>query len=174
VREAIALGEDLTVSDQDSADVDRVWELMKSISFCMFSNWNGERLRSRPMGAFVRRDEGAIWFFTDDRAHKDDEIRDFPKVCLAFADTHRQKYVSVSGHAEGSVDRDKIKELWSIPAKLWWNSPDDAHLRLIKVTPEQAEYWDAPDNVITGLEVAFHLLKGSTPKGIGEHRKVTL
>src|SRR5579864_4171229 len=51
---------------------------MASIRFCMFSNWNGERLHSRPMGAFVRRAEDAIYFFTDDRAHKDEEIRAYP------------------------------------------------------------------------------------------------
>ena len=153
-------------------DVERIWELMNSISFCMFSNWDGTRLHSRPMGAFVRRDEGAIWFFTDDRVHKQAEIERYPKVCLAFADIRRQKYVSVSGTAEISADRKKIKELWSIPTKVWWKTPDNPHLRLIEVTPEEAEYWDAPGNFISDLKVAFALLKGTHPKDSGEHRKV--
>ena len=38
--------------------IDRVWELMESVRFCMFSTWNGSKLRSRPMGAFVQRQEG--------------------------------------------------------------------------------------------------------------------
>jgi hypothetical protein len=29
--------------------------------------WNGSKLRARPMGAFVRRAEGLIYFFTDAR-----------------------------------------------------------------------------------------------------------
>jgi general stress protein 26 len=152
-------------------DVDRIWQLMKSISFCMFSTWNGKRLHSRPMGAFVRPEEGAVYFFTDERAHKDDEIRAYPKVCLAFGDTRGQKYVSVSGTAEISADRDKIKELWVIPAKVWWKTPDDPHLRLIKVTPKEAEYWDAPGNLISGLDVVFALATGTHPT-VGKHKKV--
>ena len=154
-------------------DLEQVWELMTSISFCMLSNWDGEKIHSRPMGAVVRQDENAIYFFTDDRAHKDDEIRQYPKVGLAFADPRSQKYVSVSGTAEVCCDRKKIEELWAVPAKVWWKTPDNPHLRLIKVTPEQAEYWDAPGNVISNLKVAFALVKGTYPEA-GKHEKVTL
>jgi general stress protein 26 len=101
---------------------------MESVQFCMLSTWNGTKLRSRPMGAFVQRQEGVIYFFTDVRAHKDEEIREFPKVCLAFAETGGQKYVSVSGIAEINSDRNKIKELWSIPVKIWWESPEDPNI----------------------------------------------
>jgi hypothetical protein len=50
-------------------EVERIWKLMKSISFCMLSNWKGKKLHSRPIGAFARPDEGAVSFFTDERAH---------------------------------------------------------------------------------------------------------
>jgi general stress protein 26 len=140
--------------------IERIWELMESVRFCMFSTWNGRELRSRPMGAFVRREEGAIYFFTDARAHKDEEIARFPNVCLAFADTHRQKYVAVSGIAELVSDRAMVRELWSIPTKLWWESPEDPNLRLIKVTPQDAEYWDTPGNVVSSIKVAFALATG--------------
>ena len=116
-------------------DLDQVWELMTSISFCMLSNWDGEKIHSRPMGAVVRQEESAIYFFTDDRAHKDDETRQYPKVGLAFSDPRGQKYVSVSGTAAVCRDRKKIEELWAVPAKVWWKTPDNPHLRLIKVTP---------------------------------------
>jgi general stress protein 26 len=156
-----------------TSDLERVWELVESISFCMLSTWTGTELRSRPMGAFVRPREGLIYFLTDVRAHKDEEIREFPKVCLAFADPHRQKYVSISGSAKTATDRQKIKDLWSIPAKIWWESPEDSNIRLITVTPEHAEYWDAPGNVISNVKVAFGLLTGTHPDP-GDHRKVNM
>ncbi len=31
------------------------WELIASIWICLLSTWNGNKLHSRPMGAFVRR-----------------------------------------------------------------------------------------------------------------------
>ena len=154
-------------------DADRAWDLMEAVRFCMLSTWNGRELRSRPMGAFVRRDEGAVWLFTDVRAHKDEEISRYPQVCLAFADPRAQKYVSLSGVAWISDDRDKVRELWSIPPRLWWDGPDDPNLRLIRVTPQTAEFWDAPGNVISNIKVTFGLLTGTHP-GAGEHGKVAM
>jgi general stress protein 26 len=155
------------------SDLDRVWTLMERVRFCMFSNWNGSRIHSRPMGAFVRRHEGLIYFATDDRAHKDAEIAQYPKVGLAFADIGGQKYVSVSGTAKIGADREKLKELWSVPLKLWWSGPDDPNIRLITVVPHEAEYWDAPGNLISGLKVAFTLVSG-VHLGYGTHKRVDL
>jgi general stress protein 26 len=136
-------------------DIERVWQ------------------HSRPMGAFVRPEEGAIYFFTDERAHKDEQIRQYPRVSLAFADTGGQKYLSVSGTAEISSDREKIEDLWAIPAKVWWKTPDNPNIRLIKVTPIEAEYWDAPGNLVSSFSVAFALATGGYPQ-VGEHKKVDL
>ena len=86
-------------------DTDRVWELMKKIGICMLASWDGRELQARPMGAYVRREEDAIYFLADARHHKDDDIALYNKVCLAFADTGGQKYVSLSGDAEISADR---------------------------------------------------------------------
>ena len=151
--------------------IDRVWELMESVRLCMLSTWDGRRLHSRPMGAFLRRDEGAIYFFTDERAHKDDEIRRFPQVCLAFADPDSQNYVSVSGTAHISADRRKIDEFWNLGAKVWWGSPDNPNLRLLTVRPASAEYWDAPGTVVGAFKVAFALATGTTLDP-GEHKSV--
>jgi len=156
-----------------TADLDRVWDLMESMRFCMLSNWDGTKLRSRPMGAFVRRGESAIYFFTDARSHKDDEICRHPQVWLAFADSHSQDYLSVSGAAEISSDRAKISELWSIPAKLWWKDPQDPNIRLLKVTPTEAEYWDSPGNLVSNFKVAFALLTGRHLDP-GEHKSVSM
>jgi general stress protein 26 len=153
--------------------IEHVWDLMESVRFCMLSTWTCTKLRSRPMGAFVSRREGVIYLFTDMRAHKDEEIAEFPKVCLGFADTSSQKYVSVSGAAEINSDREMIKKLWSIPVKIWWDSPDDPNIRLIKVRPDEAEYWDSPGNVASSVKVALALLTGAHVN-YGEHKKVSL
>ncbi|HZP76431.1 MAG TPA: pyridoxamine 5'-phosphate oxidase family protein [Pseudolabrys sp.] len=155
-------------------DIDRIWELMSSISFCMLTNWDGARLHSRPMKAMVRREENAVYFFTDVRAHKDDEIVRFPQVCIGFADPGSQKYVSLSGSAEVLRDKSKLRELWAAPAKAWWGSPDDPNVRLIKITPDEAECWDAPGNLISGLRIALSIMAGRPPNHAGEHQKARL
>jgi general stress protein 26 len=155
------------------SDTDRVWELMKKISICMFASWDGQELQARPMGAYVRPEEHAVFFLADARHHKDNDVRKYNKVCLAFADTSAQNYVSVAGNAEVSMDRAKIRELWGIPAKAWWNSPDDPNIRLLKVTPIDAQYWDAPGSTVAYVKMAAAALTGSRPS-MGENRKVTM
>jgi general stress protein 26 len=153
-------------------DVDRVWELMKKITFCMLANWNGQVLRSRPMAAYLRREDNAVYFLTDARHHKDEEIRQYPQVCAAFADTHGH-YVSVSGRAEVSDNRAKIKQLWSTPAKAWWDSPDDPNIRLLTLTPEVAEYWDGPGTVVGYIKMVAAAVTKIRPD-YGENHKVAM
>ena len=62
---------------------------------------------------YLERENNAIYFLTDARRHKDDEIARNPNVNLSFADAGDQKYVSVSGTAVVSNDRARIKQLFS-------------------------------------------------------------
>ena len=78
------MSEATRVSPEDA--IDRIWELAKSIDFCMFVTWDGERQRARPLSARPNRDEGRIYFLTDVAGAKDEQIEKFPKVTLAFAD----------------------------------------------------------------------------------------
>jgi general stress protein 26 len=157
----------------DNNGVERVWALAEKISICMLSTWDGQEIHSRPMGAYVRRDNNTICFLTDARRHKDDEIRRFPTVTLAFADPNGQKYVSLIGRAEVSNDRAKIKDLWSTPAKAWWDSPDDPDIRVLEVSPQSAEYWDSPGTVVSYASMAMAAMSGSRPN-LGDNRKVSM
>jgi len=153
------------------SDVDRVWELMDKISICMLTTHDGEQIRSRPMAALVRRDDDAVYFLGDARRHKDEEIRENPNVGLAFADGH--KFVSVTGRAKVSRDKSKIKELWSTAAKAWWDSPDDPNIRLLTVTPDDAEFWEGSGKIIGTIKMAAAAATSSRPD-YGENRKVSM
>ena len=154
-----------------SSDVDRVWELMEKISICMLTTHDGARLRSRPMAAFVRRGEDAVYFLTDAQHHKDEEIHDNPNVGLAFADG--QKFVSVTGHAAVSRDPAKIRDLWGVSAKAWWDSPDDPNIRMLRVTPMDAQYWEGPGKVVSTVQMAIAAATGKRPD-MGDNKKVAM
>src|SRR5687768_5622783 len=154
-------------------DVARVWDLMEKISFCMLATWNGSELRSRPMDARVRRKEDAIYLLTDARHLKDDEIAHYPKLNLAFADTGAMKYVSLSGEAKVTNDRTKIKELWEPTAKAWWDSADNPNIRLLTVTPTDAEYWDSPGKTVSMVKMLVAAATGSRPD-LGKNEKVAM
>lgn len=157
----------------NESDIDRVWELMHKIGFCMLSTRDGDDIRSRPMAAYVSRDEHAVYFLSDAQSHKDDEIAADPHVGLAFADASHQKYVSVTGRAEISNDRGKIRELWGTPAKAWWDSPDDPNIRVLKISPKDAQYWDSPGPTVSFIKMAAAAVSGRRPD-IGDNAKVRL
>lgn len=154
-------------------DTDRVWELAKKIPICMLSTWTGKELRARPMDARARPTENIIYFLTDARHHKDDEIAQYPQVMLAFADTGSMKFLSLSGRASVSNDRAKIKELWEPTAQAWWKDENDPNIRVLKVTPTEAEFWDGPGKVVSMVMMMVAAATGSRPD-IGENRKVSM
>jgi general stress protein 26 len=157
----------------DDHDADRVWNLIEKIGFCMLSTHDGEDIRARPMAAHVDRDQHAIYFLTDADSHKDEDIKRNPNVGLAFADTGDQKYVSLTGYAILSDDRKKIKELWSTPAKAWWDSPEDPSIRVLQVTPKDAQYWDSPGTVVSYVKMLAAGMTDSRP-AVGDSAKVKL
>ena len=155
------------------SELSHVWELMEKIGTCMLVTWDGERQRARPMAASVRRHEHAIYFLGDARRDKMEQIEHFPVVALTFADTGGQKYVTLSGHASVENDRTKIKELWSPFAKAWWDSADDPNIRVIAVTPEDAELWDSPGTLIATVKMLTAAATGARPE-MGENKKVAM
>lgn len=151
----------------------KVWELAEKIGFCMLATQTGYTLRARPMAAYTEVIENAFYFLTDVNSHKDDEIAQQLNVCLAFADPKNQKYVSISGTAEVLNDREKIRDLWATPAKAWWENPDDPSIRVLKVTPEFAEYWDSPGTIISYIKMAAAAVSSARPE-MGENAKITM
>ncbi|BAM86270.1 conserved hypothetical protein [Bradyrhizobium oligotrophicum S58] len=161
------------MSNDDTRDQDRVWDLMKKIGFAMLVTRDGDRLRARPMSAYLARDENMVYFLTDARHHKDEEIARSPQVNLSFADASSQKYVSITGTAAISNDRGKIRELFTTTAKAWWDSAEDPNIRLLRITPDDAEFWDSPGTVVSYVKMAAAAVTGTRPD-VGDNRKVAM
>ena len=161
------------MANDKASDVDRAWELMKKIGFAMLVTRDGDKLRARPMSAYLERENNAVYFLTDARRHKDEEIARNSGINLSFADASDQKYVSITGTAIVSNDRAKIKQLFSTPAKAWWDSADDPNIRVLKITPDEAEFWDSPGTIISYVKMAAAAVTGARPE-IGDNRKVEL
>lgn len=161
------------MSNDDMRDQDRAWDLMKKIGFAMLVTRDGNKLRARPMSAYLARDENMIYFLTGARHHKDEEIARNPQVNLSFADAGSQTYVSLTGTAAVSNDRNKIRDLFTTTAKAWWDSAEDPNIRLLKITPDDAEFWDSPGTVVSYVKMAAAAVTGTRPD-IGDNRKVSM
>ena len=152
---------------------DRIWELASKINFCMFTTWDGERQRSRPLSANVSREEHAIYFLVDEDGAKNSQVEKFPFVSCAWADNSGHKYVVISGSARISNDRARIKELWNDFDKAWWDDENDPSIRLLTVTPEDAELWDSPNQLVATAKMALAAVTGGAPE-MGDNEKVNL
>ena len=60
------------------SDIDNVWDIAESIKTCMLTTVASGQLRARPMHALPDRNQGCLWFITDQRGAKDEEIQAAP------------------------------------------------------------------------------------------------
>jgi len=131
-------------------------------------------LRSRPLQTLQADEQGRLWFFVSASSPKIDELqREHGNVCLAYADTAKQDYVSISGRGEIVRDRARMKELWSPWVKVWFpEGLEDPDLALLCVQMEKAEYWDSPGSAVRRLYALVKARATGDKDAIGENRKL--
>jgi general stress protein 26 len=138
-------------------------KLVKDINVCMFiTNSKDEKDHTRPMATIEVEDNGMLWFFTDIRSIKVEEVSLENSVHLVYAHPGKESYLDIWGKASVVTDKEKIKEKWSVMVKAWFpNGMDDPNLALLKVEPQTSYYWDAE----TGKMVAFLKMAASIVTG---------
>jgi general stress protein 26 len=113
-------------------------------------------LRARPLEARPDRDEDTIWFLTDRRGAKDDEIEDHPAICLTFVYPKEKVYLAISGSASIARDTERARQLWNEEQQVWWpGGPSDPDVLVVRFEPERAEIWDGPaSSAVASFEFA--------------------
>src|ERR1044071_1216668 len=74
-------------------DEQRVWDILEKSSIGMLTTRFGGGLRARPLDARPDRTAGLIFFITDVRGLKDDEIALAPEVCFTVVDADDKAFV---------------------------------------------------------------------------------
>jgi len=70
------------MTNDNTRDQDRAWELMKKIGFAMLVTHDGDKLRARPMSACLERESNTIYFLTDADATRTRKIAAIPaSIC---------------------------------------------------------------------------------------------
>lgn len=154
---------------------EQIWTIMQDIGFCMVvtHSGSGDSLRARPMAARAEIDHNAIYFLTDANAPKDREIKHNSNVCLAFSDVKANAYVSVTGAAEVLADAELAERLWKVSDKAYFKDARDPNIRIIRVTPDQGEYWEGSGLVVSTVKMIAAAATGGRPD-LGENRKVAM
>ncbi len=159
-----------------SERIKKLSEMIKDIEIAMLTTAEPDgTLRSRPMATQKFEFDGDLWFFTRASSPKVDEIEQEHRVNVSYAAPDKQRYVSVSGRARLVRDKSKIKELWSPVLKAWFpEGLDDPDLALLKVSVEQAEYWDSPSSTVAHLVGFVKAVATGTTYQPGENEKLNL
>ena len=168
---------------QSEKRLDELYQLIEKIETAMFTTRRSDgRLVSRPMATQKRDSIADLWFVTDIESHKMDELEGDPNVNLGYFDNGSYEWVSVSGSARISTDRDQIRRLYQPDWKAWFGEvdevrdggPDDPRLALILVEADSVTYLKQgkPKPVVL-FEVIKGVLTGQRPD-MGEVRQLDL
>ncbi|QXV64407.1 pyridoxamine 5'-phosphate oxidase family protein [Mucilaginibacter achroorhodeus] len=156
--------------------LDYLRDKVKEIKTAMLTTYSEEHgFSSRPMGTADIDGDGNIWFFTNEYSPKVSEISMENTVSLTYSDVENHTYLSIVGEAKVEDDKAKMKELWNPFVQAFFpEGLDDPKLTLLKVIPNDAEYWDSSSS---RMVVLFNMLKARlTGKQYdeGKHGKVDL
>lgn len=164
-----------------SQEMEKFYDLVEDIEICMMTTRRQDgHLRSRPMANQRRTDGSDLWFVTTTASDKLRDLEGDHHVNLSYYRDGNKEWVSVSGIATISRDRQRIRELYAPDWKMWFRDEgdprhgtvDDPRMVLIGVTVHAAEFLevDKPKPVIL-----YELVKGwitGTEPDLGEMHEV--
>lgn len=148
---------------QDQEAVKKFKKLINDINICMFITVNrAEHEHTRPMATIEVEEDGTLWFYTDIRSVKVEEVAMDKLVHLTYAHPGKDSYMDVWGVANVVTDKQQIKDKWSPIVKAYFpKGVDDPNLALLRVRPTEVYYWDDE----TGKMVQFIKLAASVVAG---------
>lgn len=129
--------------------LDELYELIDGIEVAMMTTRRPDgHLVSRAMMTQDRAAGADLWFVTDAGSDKMDELADDPHVNLAYYRDRTREWVSVSGTARLTRDREKIEELYEPDWRAWFGDeggertgrPGDPRIALVAVDAESVVY----------------------------------
>ena len=127
----------------------KIKELVEQAQTCFFCTaiTTGKRVQTRPMSVQTVDDAGYLWFLSASDSRLDSEIYADSFVQLLFQGSAHSDFMTLSGRADISRDKVKIKELWKPILKTWFTEgEDDPRITVIRVAPTDGYYWDTKHN----------------------------
>lgn len=163
------------MQDARQESIKKLGELIKDVKTAMLTTMDWGVLRSRPMATQDFEFDGDLWFFTSLETHKVEEIEKDRRVNISYAAPDKNIYVSVTGSASIVQDRNKIEEYWNPIYQAWFpEGKDDPNLILLKVSAEQAEYWNYSSGILVqALNFVKAIVTGESDGG-GTNEKINL
>jgi hypothetical protein len=68
-------------------------------------------------------------------------------------------------------DRERVKKYWSVYDKAFWPDKNDPRIRVLRVTPESAEFWEGAGRILTAVKLVAAIASGER-MNVSENEKV--
>ena len=167
-------------------NISDLYSLIDGIEVAMLTTRRRDgQLVSRAMQTQRRTPGADLWFVASIESSKFEELATEPHVNVSYYRDRTREWVSVSGKAILSRDRDLIRGLYKPDWKAWFKaaegggdprydgSPDDPRIALILVEAQLVTYFksDRPLPLVL-FDVARAMVGGGPPK-LGEEKTVS-
>ncbi len=115
-----------------------------------------------PMSRQEVDEEGNIWYLFSAESHTFEHLQQNKNVSIQFSHVGDYNFLSVNGTAEISAEQARIDKYWNKMMEAWFEKGrEDPAIRLLKVTPLEAKYWDNKTNkLVTVFKVAVSAISG--------------
>ena len=158
---------------QTTEDLTTVRAIMEDVRTCMVTTTTDTgALHSHPMTTQEAQFDGDAWFILSRSSETARNAAAHPHVNVSYSGT--SSWLSLTGTAELVDDVPKLKELWNPFVEAWFpEGAEDPDVTLLKVSGEEAHYWDSPGRVA----MMVSMLRSSVtkdPPSTGESATVDL
>lgn len=145
--------------------IEKLKKMVDSIDIGMLSTFTkGTNYpHSIPMSRQEVDDQGNIWFLFSAESDTYKHLQQNKEVSLTFGDIKSYEFLSINGTGEVSRDAARIDKYWNDMIAAWFEKgKEDPNIRILKITPAEAHYWDNKTNkLITFFKVAASAVTGS-------------
>jgi general stress protein 26 len=156
-----------------TTELEKFYALVDDLTFAMMTTRRPDgHLRSRAMANQKRAAGADLWFVTREGTDKLHDLEHDPHINLSYFRDSNQEWVSVSGLATLTRDRNLIHQLYATDWRMWFpdegdprhGTKDDPRIVLIGVTIHAAEFLEATKSKPVVLyELAKGWLTGTEP-----------
>ena len=159
--------------------LDDLYDLIDGIETAMLTTHALDgSLVSRPLQTQERTEGVDLWFMTSTETHKVDELRANPEVNVAYFKGDSKEWVSVSGRARLTQNRDRIHAMYKPDWKAWLEDqggarnggPDDPRIALIEVEANTVTYMKSNQPRVVAMFKVMHAMATGEPPKVGSVR----
>ena len=145
--------------------LEKLKELAESIDFAMLAtDLKNQPIHMVPMSTKKVDDQGNIWFLSGKDSDHNQHILKDADIHLIYSNPKGFEFLNIYGAATIHTERSILEDLYGSGDDMWFEGVEDPNLTAIKVTTEDAFYWDNKHSTLVSLfKMGMGVLTGDEP-----------